>query len=124
MTKTELNQYRRQLEEMLWHLGDERTELRHEVFQADGPATASLGDQYAEDDVSRWEEQEEVAIALLTVEDDQLTECRRALDRIRRGTFGKCEHCRKPMSKDRLKALPYARLCIRCARAAENMGTP
>ena len=39
-----------------------------------------------------------------------------ALARIGHGTFGVCENCHKPISEERLDALPYARYCIRCAR--------
>jgi DnaK suppressor protein len=37
-----------------------------------------------------------------------------ALIRIRRGTFGLCEGCEKPISKSRLKAVPWARHCRNC----------
>ena len=39
-----------------------------------------------------------------------------ALERIRRGTFGKCEECAAAIPKGRLAALPYARHCVACAR--------
>jgi RNA polymerase-binding transcription factor DksA len=38
-----------------------------------------------------------------------------ALDRHNRGVFGVCEECRKPIPKERLDALPYARYCVPCA---------
>ncbi|MCL4433732.1 MAG: TraR/DksA C4-type zinc finger protein [Actinobacteria bacterium] len=37
-----------------------------------------------------------------------------ALDGIDKGTYGLCDSCHKPISKARLRALPYARLCIEC----------
>ncbi len=37
-----------------------------------------------------------------------------ALARIRRGTFGVCEVCKQPMSKARLEAVPWTRLCREC----------
>ncbi len=37
-----------------------------------------------------------------------------ALKRIEEGTFGVCEDCSNVITKTRLKALPYARLCLRC----------
>ena len=39
-----------------------------------------------------------------------------ALARIEQRMFGVCENCHKPISKERLDALPYARYCIPCAR--------
>jgi DnaK suppressor protein len=37
-----------------------------------------------------------------------------ALARFEQGTYGICESCREEIDPARLKALPYATLCIRC----------
>ncbi len=37
-----------------------------------------------------------------------------ALARIAGRTYGECERCQQPIPKPRLKALPYARLCVAC----------
>jgi DnaK suppressor protein len=37
-----------------------------------------------------------------------------ALAKIDDGTYGVCERCQQPIPKPRLKALPYARLCVAC----------
>jgi DnaK suppressor protein len=37
-----------------------------------------------------------------------------ALVRIDRKTYGACERCHAPIPKARLRALPYARLCVEC----------
>ncbi len=37
-----------------------------------------------------------------------------ALARIRRGTFGVCEVCKQPISRPRLEAVPWTRLCREC----------
>jgi len=49
------------------------------------------------------------AQALLAVE-----EIDAALARIADGTYGSCDRCHQPIPKARLKALPYARLCVAC----------
>ena len=38
----------------------------------------------------------------------------RALGKIESGTYGVCERCGNPIPKARLKALPYAALCVAC----------
>jgi RNA polymerase-binding protein DksA len=48
---------------------------------------------------------------------DLIAKIERALKRIDAGTFGVCEICGKPIEKARLKALPYADLCIKDAQA-------
>jgi RNA polymerase-binding protein DksA len=43
-----------------------------------------------------------------------------ALKRIEEKTFGECVSCRKAITKQRLKAVPYAELCIACQEAQEK----
>ena len=38
-----------------------------------------------------------------------------ALKRMDTGTFGKCKSCKQQISPARLKALPYAEICMDCA---------
>jgi DnaK suppressor protein len=37
-----------------------------------------------------------------------------ALGRVKDKTYGYCERCFQPIPKPRLRALPYARLCVAC----------
>ncbi len=41
-----------------------------------------------------------------------------ALARLQKGTYGSCVTCGEDIHPDRLKALPAAAMCIRCASAA------
>jgi DnaK suppressor protein len=50
-----------------------------------------------------------------------LDEIHAAQARLASGTFGACERCRKPIPLARLRALPTARLCVACERAAERV---
>ena len=43
-----------------------------------------------------------------------------ALQKLDEGSFGSCERCGEPISDKRLEALPFARYCINCQRAAEE----
>ena len=49
-----------------------------------------------------------------------LKEVQAALRKIEDGSFGSCEHCGEAISDKRLEALPFARYCITCQRAAEE----
>jgi DnaK suppressor protein len=49
-----------------------------------------------------------------------LAEITAAEERLATGTFGKCEACGRPIGLPRLRALPVARLCIRCEEEAER----
>lgn len=44
----------------------------------------------------------------------QLQEVNAALERIEKGTYGKCKKCKKSISHERLKASPEATTCIDC----------
>lgn len=53
----------------------------------------------------------------IAVEDNlrsQLKMVEHALDKLAKGTYGFCDICGQPISPERLEALPYANLCIRC----------
>ena len=43
-----------------------------------------------------------------------IAEIDRALAKINAGTYGTCEQCGNPIPQARLKALPYAALCVAC----------
>jgi RNA polymerase-binding protein DksA len=49
-----------------------------------------------------------------------LDEIAAAQARLATGTFGVCEQCATPIPLPRLRALPTARLCVPCERAAER----
>ena len=70
------------------------------------------GDQ----DVEGLDEQ----LAIAQNEEQLLEQVEAALGRIEAGTFGKCEDCDRPIGDARLKAIPYAAMCIQCAQRAES----
>jgi DnaK suppressor protein len=44
----------------------------------------------------------------------------RALKKMELGTYGTCERCGSPIPIERLEALPWAILCVDCARKGEG----
>jgi RNA polymerase-binding transcription factor DksA len=52
---------------------------------------------------------------------EQLADIEKALDKIAKGKYGRCEICGRPIEQVRLEALPQARLCLSCiANQAKN----
>jgi RNA polymerase-binding protein DksA len=47
---------------------------------------------------------------------DTLREIDAALERIDKGTYGRCESCGAPIPEERLEARPIARLCVECKK--------
>jgi DnaK suppressor protein len=46
----------------------------------------------------------------------QLKDINLALEKIQKGTYGRCENCKKDIDEERLKAHPSARYCLRCGQ--------
>ena len=62
----------------------------------------------------------EFSIGLASNERKLLYEIEDALKRIEDGSFGICEDCKKIISKSRLKAVLYTRLCLKCQSKREK----
>jgi DnaK suppressor protein len=45
---------------------------------------------------------------------------RSAIDRIEHGTYGICRECEDEIAPKRLKAIPWAQLCVECQEAADR----
>ena len=50
----------------------------------------------------------------------ELDQVNQALARLDAGEYGLCADCEEPIAEARLKALPYATLCIQCVEEAEK----
>ena len=55
------------------------------------------------------------AMALLEQARTRLADIDSALDRLRSGSYGRCERCGEPIASERLDVRPAARTCIACA---------
>ncbi len=65
---------------------------------------------------------EEISSQMVEVESRELAHIQQALERIDLGTYGRCETCEAAIPKARLEVLPYATMCIKCQRQAEQTG--
>lgn len=62
----------------------------------------------------------EFSLGLASNERQLLYELDDALKKIEDGSFGFCEECKGSIAKNRLKAVPYARLCVKCQEKKEK----
>jgi RNA polymerase-binding transcription factor DksA len=91
------------------------TDLRAEAEQlaADRePGDVQFDEESGQGDTMNVERERDLALsaqALAAVEDID-----KALAKIDAGTYGICERCGQPIPKERLRALPYAALCVAC----------
>ncbi len=68
--------------------------------------------------------EQEFILGLMDSERKLLREIDSALERIEQGTYGICKNAAEPISKVRLKARPWSRYCIDCARKLEQGFVP
>lgn len=62
----------------------------------------------------------EFALSLVSSEQEAIYEIEEALKRLEGSTYGLCEMCEKPVRKERLEAVPFARLCVHCQSNVEK----
>ena len=110
MTKTELNVFRRALENKQAELG-----IGNRNREA-------LAIETSPDELDRIQHANERDYAMSNLErnSNRLREVRTALRRIEAGTFGICVDCEENINPKRLAAVPWASSCIVCQEAADR----
>ncbi len=94
----------------------ERRRLLTELGEPiEGPGQMTYGSQAAAA-THVFEQQRD--LALRDRERNQLRQVEDALARLTSGTYGACRGCGQPIPAERLEAIPWAPLCIECARKA------
>jgi len=95
----------------------EKTSMKSE--RGDLSSDVASPDYHTVDEASDDAERER-AFLFASREGRYLHHLEEALDRIARGVFGLCRTCGKPISRDRLEAVPHASLCILCKSKEEK----
>ena len=122
-TRKELGDLQKRLQEERDELQRQASEIEESSFgtpQSELTGEVSFDEEYADAGTATFERERDLS---LTNNIRDLTEkIDRALERIDEGTYGVCERCGKPIEKARIKALPYATLCIKDKQAEERAG--
>ncbi|MBI3325050.1 MAG: TraR/DksA C4-type zinc finger protein [Candidatus Omnitrophica bacterium] len=71
-------------------------------------------------DMSADTYEREMAMNIVSSEQEVLYQIEDAIKRIDDGTYGTCLQCNKPITMSRLKAVPYTAMCIECQRSKEQ----
>jgi len=64
--------------------------------------------------------QEDIEFALIQMKAETLHKINEALQRLEEGAYGNCFECGEEISRQRLRALPFAVRCIECEEAGET----
>jgi DnaK suppressor protein len=77
------------------------------------------GNHMADDATEAFEQAKD--LALRQNMERLLEQVEGALERFEEGTYGLCERCEGEIDPARLKALPYATLCLSCQQRRESL---
>ena len=77
-----------------------------------------LGNHMADDGTEAFDQA--ASLALHRNEQALLAQVEAALTRMDKGEYGSCARCGEEIDFARLKAIPYAELCIRCQQIVEE----
>jgi RNA polymerase-binding protein DksA len=93
------------LEGQLAELADSLTEDRE-------PGDVQFDEESGEGDTLAVERERDLALSAQARA--AIEQIDAAIEKIHAGTYGSCDNCGNPIPKERLKALPYAALCVKC----------
>jgi DnaK suppressor protein len=118
------------LEGQLKALTDERTTyLRQaESLQAEAdsltedrePGDVQFDEESGEGDTLAVERERDLALSAQARA--AIEQIDRAVEKIHEGSYGSCDNCGAVIPKERLRALPYAVLCVRCKSGGLGLG--
>ena len=63
---------------------------------------------------------QDFAFMSMESEEELLRKVDRALIRVREGSYGECEECAQLINPERIEALPWATMCVRCQELEER----
>lgn len=121
-TPKELTELKARLSEELdavrkQHSGIEETAFATDQSELSGEV--AFDEEYADAGSTTFEREKELSISNNLR--DLMEKIEGALTRIDDGTYGLCVRCGKPIEKARIRALPYASLCLADKKAEERV---
>ena len=122
MNKRDRKRFKKQLEELRANLSQGLQQLSENNLnrsQRDSSGDLS-GYSYHMADVGTDNFGREMELNIASNENERIRMIEEALERIEDETYGKCVSCDGKINIERLKAIPYTRLCIECARESEK----
>jgi DnaK suppressor protein len=110
----EYEEIRNHLIAMLEELNLRLTRITNDVRHADVPLEKDFSEQATQN------ENNEVMDYLGNSARTEIEMIKQAIAKIDSGQYGFCQVCGEPISKNRLIAMPYTSMCIKCASKAER----
>lgn len=122
MSAVDVGEFRRLLDEERARVVSAIENIHHENpgSLADETGELSIGFDQHPADVASETHDREVEYTLEENAEHVLAAIDAALRRMDEGTYGTCERCGNPVGEERLRARPWATLCIDCQRRLER----
>jgi RNA polymerase-binding transcription factor DksA len=118
------------LEGQLQALTEERATYLHqaESLQAEAdsltedrePGDVQFDEESGEGDTLAVERERDLALSAQARA--AIEQIDRAIEKIHDGSYGKCDSCGTAIPRERLRALPYAALCVKCKSGGLGLG--
>ncbi|MFH0855707.1 MAG: TraR/DksA family transcriptional regulator [Candidatus Omnitrophota bacterium] len=121
-TKKELSEFKKVILKRKDEVNEEIKHISEDTLkksQKDASGDIS-GYTYHMADVATDNYDREFSLGLASNDRKSLYELNDALKKTEDGTFGICEDCKRLIAKARLKAVPQARLCVKCQEKREK----
>jgi len=125
LNKKELEYFKKLILKMKEKILDEIKHISEDTLkksQKDAAGDIS-GYTYHMADVATDAYDREFSLGLASNERQSLYELDDAFKKMEEGAFGICEECKSLITKTRLKAVPFARLCVKCQEKKEKRRT-
>lgn len=121
LTKEQLKYFRQLLITERAKFVQEIKSIAHETSKSPREASGDLSAYTVHmADMAADTYERELSMDIVSNEQEVLYQIDDALKRLDEGTFGVCQQCNKPITMSRLKAVPYASLCIACQKTKEQ----
>lgn len=108
------------IERLRGYLVEAQANLRQQIVNltmASHEVNVSASNHMAEDASAAFDQA--TLVSLRRGHQRALEEVEQALQRIKNGTYGRCERCQQEIDFARLKAVPQATLCMSCQKLIE-----
>jgi len=121
LTKEQIKQFRQLLITERAKLADEIKSIARDASTSPREASGDLSAYTVHmADMAADTYERELSMDLVSSEQQILYQIDDALKRLDDGSYGICQQCNNPITMSRLKAVPYASLCISCQRTKEQ----